>query len=59
MTHKKEYIVDGNKISKYNKDYYQKHRKKLKARAIKRLVLNPNLNKDYYRKHKKGGANNG
>lgn len=55
MTHKKEYVVDGNKISKYNKDYYLKHRDKLKARANKRLELNPNLNKDYYKKHKKGG----
>lgn len=54
MAHKKEYTVDGEKTSKYNKKYYQRYKNKLKKRAKQRLVVNPNLNKDYYKKNKGG-----
>ena len=52
MTHKKEYIKDGNKTSEYNKKYYQDNRTKILSRANKRLVDNPDINKKYYDDHK-------
>ena len=55
MTHKKEYTVDGDKISKYNKDYYQKHRAKLLHRANTRndIELYPGYKEDMEKLYKK------
>ena len=52
MTHKKEYIVDGEKMSDYNKEYYKKHKNEISKRTKQRLKDNPNYNKDYYVKNK-------
>jgi len=53
MAHKKEYTVNGDKVSKYNKEYYQRNRDKILKRMNKRVKDNPNINKDYYKIHKK------
>lgn len=53
MTHKKKYIVDGNKVSDYNKEYYKKHKNEMNKRSKQRLKDNPEMNKEYYALHKK------
>ena len=57
MTHKKKYVVDGNKVSEYNKEYYKKHRNEILKRAKKRLENNPDMNKIYYAKNKEKHGN--
>ena len=48
MTHRKKYVVDGNKVSDYNKEYYKKHKNEMQKRSKQRLKDNPNMNKEYY-----------
>lgn len=52
MAHKKEYRVNGEKVSEYNKKYYQRYRNKLNERSKQRLVDNPDMNKVYYAENK-------